>query len=98
MWLYDAYFPDHATSIRLSSKANLLLRNLAYVTSQQCGTQEVRKKIGNALLCARWVYGEPLFVTVSPSSRHSGLVLRLYRVRPNDPTLRLEDMALGDAQ
>ena len=85
-------------AVGLSNKANLLLRNLAYVTSKQCGTQEVRKSIGNALLGARWIYGEPLFVTVSPSSRHSGLVLRLSRVRPNNTTLRLEDMALGDAQ
>ena len=85
-------------AVGISEKAKVLLRNLMYVTSQQCGTQEVRKKIGNALLGARWIYGEPLFVTVSPSSRHSGLVLRLSRVRPNDPTLRLEDLALEKAQ
>ena len=62
------------------------------------GVQEVRTKIGNALLGARVQYGEPLFVTVSPSSRHSGLLLRLSRVRPNDPTLRLDDLELGEAQ
>ena len=82
----------------LSPEAKLLQRNLSHVSSQVNGTQEVRTKIGDALLGARIVYGEPLFVTVSPSSRHSGLVLRLSRVRPEDPTLRSEDMSLGDAQ
>ena len=69
---------------KLSDKAKQLEKNLRYVSSQQCGVQEVRHKIGNALLGARISYGEPLFVTVSPSSRHSGLVLRLSRVRPKD--------------
>ena len=62
------------------------------------GTQEQRHKIGHALLGARIVYGEALFITVSPSSRHSGLLLRLSRVRQNDPTLGFEDMQLGEAQ
>jgi hypothetical protein len=57
----------------LSEKAKLLLRNIRYVSSHLGGVQEVRTKIGNALLGARVLYGEPLFVTVSPSSRHSGL-------------------------
>ena len=82
----------------LSEKARLLERNMRQVSSQLGGVQEVRTKIGNALLGARVVYGEPLFITVSPSSRHSGLVLRLSRVRVNDPTLRLEDMALEEAR
>ena len=82
----------------LSPEAKLLQRNLSHVSSQVNGTQEVRTKIGDALLGARIVYGEPLFVTVSQSSRHSGLVLRLSRVRPEDPTLRSEDMSLGEAQ
>ena len=69
---------------KLSDKAKQLEKNLRYVSSQQCGVQEVRHKIGNALLGARISYGEPLFITVSPSSRHSGLVLRLSRVRPKD--------------
>ena len=56
----------------LSEKAKLLERNIRYVSSHLGGVQEVRSKIGNALFGARVVYGEPLFVTVSPSSRHSG--------------------------
>ena len=56
----------------LSEKAKLLERNIRYVSSHLGGVQEVRTKIGNALFGARVVYGEPVFVTVSPSSRHSG--------------------------
>ena len=69
-----------------------------YVSSQLNGVQEVRTKIGDSLLGARIFHGEPLFVTISPSARHSGSVLRLSRVRPNDPCLRAEDIALGEAQ
>ena len=58
----------------LSAKAKLLERNIRYVSSHLGGVQEVRTKIGNALFGARVLYGEPLFVTVSPSSRHSGLL------------------------
>ena len=56
----------------LSEKAKLLERNIRYVSSHLGGVQEVRTKIGNALFGARVLYGEPVFVTVSPSSRHSG--------------------------
>ena len=44
------------------------------------------------------VYGEPVFVTISPSSRHSGLVMRLPSVRANGPLLQHEEMLLADAQ
>ena len=60
--------------------------------------QEVRTKIGNALFVARVVYGEPNFVTISPSSRHCGLVMRLSRVRANDPLLGHEDMLIEASQ
>jgi hypothetical protein len=63
----------------LSEKAKLLLRSIRYVSSHLGGVQEVRTKIGNALFGARVVYGEPLFVTVSPSSRHSGLSPFLFK-------------------
>ena len=58
----------------------------------------VYEKVAKAVFGARLQYGEPLFVTISPSSRHSGLVMRLSRVRQNDPTLEVEDMELGRAQ
>jgi|NorSeaMetagenome_1021524.scaffolds.fasta_scaffold17796_2 hypothetical protein len=82
----------------LSAKARQLLASMRCVSSQQGGVQEVRTKIGNALFGARVSYGEPVFVTISPSSRHSGLVMRLSRVRANDPLLQHEEMLLGEAQ
>ena len=66
----------------LSGKAKVLLRSIQYVSSHLGGVQEVRTKIGNALFGARVVYGEPLFVTVSPSSRHSGSASFLFKFRP----------------
>ena len=82
----------------MSQTACDLLANMRYVSSQQGGVQEVRTKIGGALFGARVVYGEPIFVTISPSSRHSGLVMRLSRVRANDPLLWHEDVQLAEAQ
>lgn len=71
---------------------------MRHVSSQQGGVQEVRAKIGNAVCGARVVYGEPVFVTISPIRRLSGLVMRRSRVRGNDPLLGHEDMPLEDAQ
>ena len=81
-----------------STKARHLLAGMRSVSSQLAGVQEVRTKIGNALFGARVCYGEPLFVTISPSSRHSGLVMRLSRVRAKDPLLQNEEMLLAEAQ
>ncbi len=46
--------------------------------------------MGHCLFGARAVYGDILFLTVSPSERHSGLVLRLSRCRRNDPMLEAD--------
>ena len=45
--------------------------------------------IGHALFGARVEFGDPLFVTISPSSRHSGTSIRLSRYRQSDPALRI---------
>ena len=49
------------------------------------GTQEIRLKIGNLLFWATVVYGNGLFITVSPSTRHSYLAIRPSRYRLKDP-------------
>ena len=49
------------------------------------GTVEVRKQIGRYLFGARVELGEPLFVTVSPTTRHNGLCMRFSRYRARDP-------------
>ena len=49
------------------------------------GTRQVRKSIGHLLTAGRIAYGVPLFVTITPSERHSGLTCRLSRYRKSDP-------------
>lgn len=74
----------------LSEKATIILANLRHVSSQRGGVQEARTELGSALFGAR--------VAISPSSRHPGLVMRLSRVRANDPLLGHEDMPRDEAQ
>ena len=71
---------------------------MRYVSIQQGGVQEIRTKISNALFGARVVYGETMFVIISPSSRHSGLAMRLSQLRAHDPLLGHEDMPLKEAE
>ena len=47
--------------------------------------------IGHALFGAGIQYGLPLFWIISPSSRHSGLVVRLSRYLQNDPYVSHEN-------
>ena len=56
------------------------------------GCQAIRQKIGHILFGFRVVYGEVVFVTISPNRRHSSLLLRLSRVRANDTTLHRQDL------
>ena len=44
--------------------------------------------IGHSLFGARVEFGEPLFVTISPSSRHSALTIRCSRYRASDLAVR----------
>ena len=67
----------------LSSVEKQLLRSVGYMSSQIAGTQGIRLKIGHCLFGQRVVYGEGIFMTISPSERHSGLVLHLSRCAPS---------------
>jgi hypothetical protein len=49
------------------------------------GTRQVRRKIRNLLFSSLIAYGTPAFITFSPSERHSGAAIHLYRGRRNDP-------------
>ena len=49
------------------------------------GTRQIRRRIYHLLFSARVVYGLPVFMTITPSERHSGLIIRLSRYRRNDP-------------
>ena len=65
----------------------LVLRSYLNVTKNISGCQALRSKIGHILFGFRCVYGECIFVTVSPNRRHSSLILRLSRARRNDTML-----------
>ena len=47
--------------------------------------------MGHRQFGARVVYGDCIFLTVSPNEQHSALVLRLSRYRKNDPFLQAYD-------
>ena len=72
-----------------------LERRLAWSMHFMCqnlpGVQQLRQLMGHAQFGARIVYGDCIFITVSPNSQHSALVLRLCRTRRNDPSLSADD-------
>ena len=67
------------------------MKDVLFLTKKYSGTQEVRLMCGHALFGARVTYGDPLFLTISPSARHSGLVIRLSRYRDCDPAMLYAD-------
>ena len=74
----------------ISKAEHVILSSYFKATRSIAGCQAIRRRIGHCLLGMRAVYGECVFVTVSPNRRHSGMVLHLSRVRVNDPTLRAD--------
>ena len=73
--------------IGLSPTEKMLLRNYHFMSSRLSGTRQVRRSINHLLFSARVTYGTPTFITVTPSERHSGLAVRLFRYRKNDPAI-----------
>ena len=61
-----------------------LIAHVKHVAKTLPGAQQIREMMGQYLFGARVVYGDILFLTVSPSEKHSGLVLRLSKCRQND--------------
>ena len=62
-----------------------LLRDIRHAQMTLPGTVEVRRRIGRFLFGARVELGEPIFMTLSPTTRHNALCLRLSRYRQHDP-------------
>ena len=69
----------------LSFSERHLLKNMRLRSQSMSGTV-----IGQSLLGARIEPGVPLFITILPSPRHSGLVMRLSRYRQEDPAVAEE--------
>ena len=74
-------------AVGLSPMEANLVKDLSFISSTCAGTQQIRLDIGHALFGARVEYGDPLFITISPSSRHSGLCIRFSRYRNCDPAI-----------
>ena len=56
-----------------------LLADFRFRTRLVPGTQEIRSKIGHIGLWASVVYGNGIFMAVSPGERHNDLAIRLSR-------------------
>ena len=60
------------------------------------GTREIRHEIGHIVFSAMVFYGHPLFLTISPSERHSGLILHLSRFRRGDPGIASDEDQMAE--
>ena len=68
-----------------------LARKVNFISETLPGNQIVRKMMGHCEFGARIMYGDSIFITISPNEQHSALVLRLIRNRANDPMLHGTD-------
>ena len=71
--------------IGLTDVEKAMLRNYHFMSSRLPGTRQVRNLIRHTVFSSRIFYGAPVFATLTPSEKHSGLAIRLYRGRANDP-------------
>ena len=69
----------------LDDKDKALLQNYHFLSGMLAGTRQLRRRMRNLFFCTMICYGVPIFVTYTPSERHNGLAIRLYRGRRNDP-------------
>ena len=78
---------------KLTPMERNLIRDLEFLSSKLPGTQQIRLMIGHSLFGARVEYGDPLFLTISPSAKHSGMCIRMSRYRESDPAIFAESHA-----
>ncbi|CAK9033585.1 ATP-dependent DNA helicase, partial [Durusdinium trenchii] len=71
----------------LSDGARKVLSNVEARTRNIPGTHEVRKTMRHQTHANRVCYGTSMFLTFSPSERDTAVMLRLARVREEDPAL-----------
>ena len=72
----------------ITTAEKTILRAYLNTTSNISGCQAIRKKIGHCCFGLRVVYGETIFVIVSPNRRHSSMILKLSRARKMTPPCR----------
>ena len=80
---YDARKLWYAKDLTLPEQE--LLREVRHTQQTMPGTVEVRRRIGRFLFGARVELGEPLFLTLPPTTRHNDLCLKFSRHRRADP-------------
>jgi hypothetical protein len=71
--------------IGLSATEQALLQNYHFISTRISGTRQIRRSIRHLVFSSRIFYGVPVFITCTPSERHSGLAIHLHRGRVNDP-------------
>ena len=77
----------HAEGLDKTQKA--LLQNYNFMSARIPGTRQIRRSISHVIFSSRVVYGLPIFMTVTPGERHSGLMIRLMRYRRSDPAVNV---------
>ena len=86
--MINSDFSKLQLAMNLSEMERNLAKDLVFLQKKYAGTHQVRLMIGHVLFGARVVFGDPLFLRISPSSRHSGTSMRLSRYRQSDPALQ----------
>ena len=71
--------------IGLTDTQRALVRNVHFMSARIAGTRQIRNSIRHVVFAFRVVYGVPIFMTVTPTERQSGLAIHLFRGRRNDP-------------
>ena len=71
--------------IELTKVEKALLANYHFLSARIPGTRQIRNTIRHMIFGRRIFYGIPVFMTFTPSTRHSGLTIRLFRGRRADP-------------
>ena len=67
--------------IGLNVEEKALLQNYHFMSSRLSGTRQIRGSIRHMVFSSRVFYGILVFLSFTPSERHSGLALHLHRGR-----------------
>ena len=75
----------------LNQTQRRLLQDFNFRTRSLPGTQGIRSKIYHICFWGQVVYGNGIFMTISPGERHNYLAIRLSRYRKRDPLIAYSD-------
>ena len=73
--------------IGLTNEEKAMVSSFQFMSARLAGTRQMRRHIGHIVKSSMIIYGCPVFMTVTPSERHSGLCIRLMRIHRKDPAL-----------